>query len=51
MGDTITFVGGREAPRARAELERVADLADHYSQMASYLRLNGMLPPSAQPQK
>ena len=22
MGDTITFVGGREAPRARAELER-----------------------------
>ena len=24
------------------------DLADHYSQVANYLRLNGMLPPSAQ---
>jgi len=51
MGDPITFFGGRKTTRARAVLELVADLADHYSQMASYLRLNGMLPPSAQPQK
>jgi len=51
LGDTITFFGGRKTPRARAVLELVADLADHYSQMASYLRLNGMLPPSAQPRK
>jgi len=51
LGDTITFFGGRKAPRARAVLELVADLSDHYSQMAGYLRLNGLLPPSAQPKK
>ena len=27
----------------------VEDWADHYSTQASYLRLNGILPPSAQP--
>lgn len=51
LGDTITFFGGKPAPRARALLEEVGDLEDHYSQMASYLRLNGLTPPSAQPQK
>jgi len=51
LGDTITFFGGRKTPRARAVLEEVADLADHYTQMAGYLRLNGLLPPSAQPKK
>lgn len=30
--------------------ELVADLNDHYSQLASYLRLNGMVPPSVKPQ-
>jgi hypothetical protein len=25
------------------------DLADHYSQIANYMRLNGILPPSALP--
>jgi hypothetical protein len=48
LGDTITFFGGRKVPRARALLEEVGDLDDHYSQMASYLRLNGLTPPSAQ---
>lgn len=51
MGDTITFFRGRKAPRARAAIELVSDLVDHYSQLASYLRLNGMLPPSARPVK
>lgn len=51
MGDTITFFRGRKTPRSRAVLELVSDLVDHYSQMASYLRLNGMVPPSAQPAK
>ena len=32
-------------------LELTDDLEDHYSQLASYLRLNGMLPPSATPAK
>ena len=30
-----------------AALITVADWADHYSQMAIYLRLNGLLPPTA----
>jgi uncharacterized damage-inducible protein DinB len=47
LGGTITFFGGAKKPRARALLELTGDLEDHYSQMASYLRLNGMLPPSA----
>jgi uncharacterized damage-inducible protein DinB len=51
MGDPITFFGGRKTPRSRAVIELVSDLVDHYSQLASYLRLNGMLPPSAQPPK
>jgi hypothetical protein len=51
LGDTVKFFGGRQVPRARALIELTDDLEDHYSQLASYLRLNGMLPPSAQPQK
>ena len=47
LGGTITYFGGAKKPRARALIELTDDLEDHYSQMASYLRLNGMLPPSA----
>jgi DinB superfamily len=47
LGATITYFRGAKKPRARALLELTDDLEDHYSQMASYLRLNGMLPPSA----
>jgi len=50
LGETIT-VFHRTMPRAMALVMLPADLADHYSQMAAYLRLNGMLPPSAQPKK
>jgi uncharacterized damage-inducible protein DinB len=51
MGDTITYFRGAKTPRARALFELTDDLEDHYSQMASYLRLSGMTPPSAQPKK
>jgi hypothetical protein len=47
LGGTITYFGGAKKPRARALIELTDDLEDHYSQMASYLRLNGMVPPSA----
>ena len=47
LGGTITYFGGAKKPRARALIELTDDLVDHYSQMASYLRLNGMTPPSA----
>jgi hypothetical protein len=51
LGDTVTFFRGAKVPRARALIEITGDLEDHYSQMASYLRASGMLPPSAAPKK
>jgi uncharacterized damage-inducible protein DinB len=51
LGDTVKFFGGRQVPRARALIELTDDLEDHYSQLASYLRLNGMVPPSVKPAK
>src|SRR6184192_1328515 len=47
LGDSIDFFGGRKVTKGMAALITVADWADHYSQMAIYLRLNGLLPPSA----
>ena len=47
MGDTVTFFDRNRVSRARAAIEVVIDLTDHYAQMAMYMRLNGMLPPSA----
>jgi hypothetical protein len=49
LGDTVKFLGGRQVPRARVLIELTDDLEDHYSQLASYLRLNQMTPPSAKP--
>ena len=39
---------GMNPSRATAVLITVGDWADHYSQEANYLRLNGILPPTAQ---
>jgi hypothetical protein len=50
LSEMITF-RNTKLPRARALFELDADLYDHYSQMAGYLRLNGILPPSAAPRK
>ncbi len=47
LSDSIDFFGGRKVTKAVAGLITVADWADHYSQMAIYLRLNGLLPPTA----
>ncbi len=40
-------VFGRKFTRARLELVIVGDWADHYSQVSNYLRINGLLPPTA----
>jgi uncharacterized damage-inducible protein DinB len=48
LGDMVT-VRTQSVPRARIMITLVADLYDHYSAEAAYLRLNGMLPPTAQP--
>ncbi|MBZ5704769.1 MAG: DinB family protein [Acidobacteriia bacterium] len=47
LGDTIEVWGGRKAPRAFAVIALTNDWTDHYSIAAMYLRLNGLLPPTA----
>jgi hypothetical protein len=47
---TMTFNGTtRNTFRANMVLGHALDLADHYSQISNYMRLNGMLPPTALP--
>lgn len=43
----LPFFGGRKISRAGAEVELANDWTDHYGQAAMYLRLNGILPPTA----
>jgi hypothetical protein len=47
LGDSVPFFGGRKVTKARAAVALAQDWADHYAQAAMYLRLNGVLPPSA----
>lgn len=52
LGDqvTMTFRGqSRSVTRASMVLGHVIDMADHYSQIANYMRLNNILPPTALP--
>ena len=49
LADSVPFFGGRQVSRALAMLVVAQDWADHYSQAAMYLRLNGLLPPTARP--
>ena len=47
---TLTFGGNsRTIARAGMLIGHVQDLADHYSQLANYMRLNNILPPTALP--
>ncbi len=43
----LPFFGEREVSRAEMMFATAEDWADHYSQLAIYLRLNGHLPPTA----
>jgi uncharacterized damage-inducible protein DinB len=51
LGDTLDFFGRIQGPRALAALFLASGWADHYGAQAMYLRLNGILPPSAQSHK
>jgi DinB superfamily len=51
LGDTVELFGGRQVPRAAVALILSGGWSDHYAAAAMYLRLNGILPPSAQPKK
>ena len=47
LADPVSMFG-MNMTRATALLITVGDWADHYSQEANYLRLNGLVPPTAQ---
>lgn len=47
---TISFRGqSRTLTRASMVLGHTLDMADHYSQLANYMRLNNLIPPTALP--
>ncbi len=50
LGDAVAF-GQQQRPRAAAMIGAATNWADHYGMAAMYLRLNGVLPPTAQPKK
>ena len=50
LGD-IVDLGRTQGPRVMAAFYLTGGWADHYGAAAMYLRLNGILPPSAQPKK
>ena len=47
MTEELPFFGGPKKSRASVMTLTTGDWADHYSQFAIYMRLNGMLPPTA----
>lgn len=49
LGVMVPFFGGRQMTRAAEILTLVGDWYDHYSAYATYMRLNGVLPPTARP--
>ena len=52
LPDAVSFtLGGaeRKSTRVNMLLLHALDLADHYSQLANYMRLNNILPPTALP--
>lgn len=51
LGDPIQDFTGHQKPRAWAWMGLASSLADHYGMAAMYLRLNGLLPPTAQKAK
>jgi hypothetical protein len=48
LGDQVSWFGGGQVTRISAALEVTNDSIDPYSSLALYLRLNGLLPPTAQ---
>ncbi len=49
LAESLPFFGGQNASRAEIILTTARSWADHYSAQSMYLRLNGILPPTAQP--
>jgi uncharacterized damage-inducible protein DinB len=51
LADQVQGGGSNKVARAALLINLATGYADHYAQSAMYLRLNGMLPPTAQPRK
>ncbi|MGA7623060.1 MAG: DinB family protein [Candidatus Acidiferrales bacterium] len=51
LAEVVLTRGSFSLTRAAAMMALTNDFADHYSAAAIYLRLNGLLPPTAQPRK
>jgi len=51
LGDAVEIFGGKQTSVAYALIALTNGWADHYSEAAMYLRLNGLLPPTAEPKK
>jgi hypothetical protein len=47
LGGKVPYFGDGEISRAEAMVAAAEEWAGHYSQLAVYLRLNGLLPPTA----
>ncbi len=48
LDESVPGFGGRSTTRFGAAMEVNNDLIDHYATLSVYLRINGLLPPSAQ---
>ena len=48
LAEMVPFFGGKKITRMGAALAVLTDFADHYAALSIYLRLNGLLPPTAQ---
>ena len=48
LGEKIQALGGRQAPLAWAMIALTSSGADHYGAAATYLRRNGLTPPTAE---
>jgi len=51
FSEPITWFDGKERPRAWAVVALASGWADHYAMAAQYLRLNNVLPPTAEKPK
>ena len=47
LGEKVPYFGDQELSRAQVMLAAAEEWGGHYSQLAVYLRLNGLVPPSA----
>lgn len=51
LGEVLPLFGARTASRGGTMIMLTDDFYDHYSMAAIYLRLNGLVPPTAQKEK